>query len=558
MTKESRRVLWRRDTDLEMAGRLYLAAAQCSVRQRWVTLPVFTQPTYSLSHCPRPHHYQHYHSFSTSPPTSSSQPSPATSRTPLRCIKGTHDLFPPRSTHLNHLTTLLSNLATRYNYQPIHTPHLEPTPLFTRSLASSDVVRHELFQFSDHGTDTVLRPEGTAPVVRAVIGRGRGGGGVERYYYAGAMFRRERPQRGRYRQFQQFGVECIGDGAVMADIECVVMAYDALVASGLQAERLQLQINSLGDDSSRQRYVAALSAYLADRQSELSDESQRRLKDGHVLRILDSKAPQDRRIIEGDRETQPTTAAPLLSEYLSEERKARFAAVLKGLDGMNVTYSVNPFLVRGLDYYTDTTFEFLYTSSPSHSPASSSSSSSPTSSTTAASSSSDSAPLTVLAGGRYDDLFSTLGGPATPAIGWAIGLDRLLLTLQEERVEPAHDDKCVAVLAVTETEGDSESGSGGVASEEVRLEVLRVCRQLRAAGVHAVHALEKGKVSKQLAWAAKAGVRASVIVGRDEMRKQVVQVKDMRQKQQAEIDRDALVEYVQRLVGQSSPAPLSS
>jgi len=401
----------------------------------------------------------------------------------------------------------------------------------------------------------VLRPEGTAPVVRAVIGRGRGGGGggVERYYYAGAMFRRERPQRGRYRQFQQFGVECIGDATVTADIECVVMAYDALVASGLQAERLQLQINSLGDDSSRQRYVAALTRYLNGRQSELSDESQRRLKDGHVLRILDSKATQDRCVIEGDNTATSRTAAPLLSDYLSEERRVRFAAVLRGLDGLGVKYVVNPFLVRGLDYYTDTTFEFLYTSSPSSpssSPASSPSVSptaTPTATATTVSSASSTAPLTVLAGGRYDDLFSTLGGPATPAIGWALGLDRLLLTLQEEGVEPADDDRRVAVLAVAEkvTGGDSEW-------DEVRLEALRVCRQLRTAGVAAVHALEKGKVSKQMTWAAKAGVRASVIVGQEEMRRGVVQVKDMRQKQQLEVSRGALTEHVQRLLRQSS------
>ena len=494
---------------------------------------------------PNKHHtiiprQQHYRCFLQSSTVSASTSHSSASRTPLRSIKGTHDLFPPRSTHLNQLTTRLSSLATRHNYHPIHTPHLEPTALFLRSLASSDVVRHELFQFNDHGTETALRPEGTAPVVRAVIERGRGpGGGVERYYYAGAMFRRERPQRGRYRQFHQFGVECIGDGGVMADIECVVMAYDALTASGLQAERLQLQINSLGDDSSRQQYMAALTAYLAGRESELSEESQRRLRDGHVLRILDSKAPQDRRVIEGDSASESSTAAPLLSDHLTEERKERFAAVLKGLDGMGVKYVVNPYLVRGLDYYTDTTFEFLYTTLP---PA--------TADSTAA--------LTVLAGGRYDDLFSTLGGVATPAVGWAIGLDRLLLTLQEEGVEPADDDNRVAVLAVVLRDRESASGRDGeseMSSEEVRLETMRVCRQLRAAGVHAEHALEKGKVSKQLAWAAKAGVRATVILGQEEIRKQVVQVKDMRKKQQAEVSRDNLTEYVQHLLNQTALPP---
>ena len=534
-----------------MAMRPLSLAARHSVRQRWATLPVFT---YRNEQRPITHHsHQHCRSLSTSTNVSSSSSS-SNSRTPLRCIKGTHDLFPPRSTHLNQLTSLLSNLASRHNYHPIHTPHLEPTLLFTRSLASSDVVRHELFQFNDHGTDTVLRPEGTAPVVRAVIGRGRGGGGVERYYYAGAMFRRERPQRGRYRQFQQFGIECIGDGGVLADIECVAMAYDALIASGLQAERLQLQINSLGDDSSRQRYIAALTSYLSNRQSELSEESQRRLKDGHVLRILDSKAPPDRRVIQGNDAAGSSTAAPLLSEYLSEERKARFAAVLKGLDAMGVKYVVNPYLVRGLDYYTDTTFEFLYSASPTSPPILSSSSSSSVPST-AAGSSLSSAPLTVLAGGRYDDLFRILGGPATPAIGWAIGLDRLLLTLQEEGVGPADNDSRVAVLAITEKSAEIGSGSEADSESEsdaVRLEVLRVCRQLRAAGVHVTHALDKGKLNKQLTWAAKAGVRASILLGQEEIRKQVVQVKDMRQKQQAEVGRHALTEYVVRLLSEPS------
>ena len=531
-----------------MAVRAVSAAVQHWARQQWATLPVFIYHSCSRTktHCPSAHHHR---AFSQSSAGSSSPP-PA-SRAPLRCIKGTHDLFPPRSTHLNQLTALLSDFASRHNYHPIHTPYLEPTALFLRSLASSDVVRHELFQFSDHGTDTVLRPEGTAPVVRAVIGRGRSGGSVERYYYAGPMFRRERPQRGRYRQFQQFGVECIGDGGVMADIECVVMAYDALIASGLQSDRLQLQINSLGDDSSRQRYITALTAYLTGRQSELSGESQRRLQDGHVLRILDSKAPQDRRIIEGDGTVGPGPAAPLLSDYLSEEKRARFAAVLEGLDGMGVKYSINPFLVRGLDYYTDTTFEFLYTSSSSSPLASSTSL--PVDTATISLSPSSPVPLTVLAGGRYDDLFSTLGGSATPAVGWAMGLDRLLLTLQEEEVKPAEDDNRVAVLAITEKDSESGSESG---ADEVKLEALRMCRHLRAAGVHAVHALEKGKVSKQLTWAAKAGVRASVIVGEEELRRGMVQVKDMRQKQQVEVSRDSLTQHVQRLLTESSsPRP---
>jgi len=362
------------------------------------------------------------------------------------------------------------------------------------------------------------------------------------------MFRRERPQRGRYRQFQQFGVECLGDGGVMADIESVLMAHDALLASGLQADRLQLQINSLGDDSSRQRYVAALTAYLAGRQGELSDESQRRLRDGHVLRILDSKSLQDRRVIEGDGKTGTRTSAPLLSEHVSDETKARFAAVLRGLDGLGVEYSVNPFLVRGLDYYTDTTFEFLYSSLPS-SPAVSHSPSS-TSSAPAASSAVEAAGLTVLAGGRYDGLFSTLGGTATPAIGWAIGLDRLLLILQEEGGKPADVVDRVAVLAIAEEgSGNSEAEAG----DELRLEVMRLCRELRAAGVHAVHGLQRGKLSKQLAWAAKAGVRASVIVGHEEIGRQVVQVKDMRHKQQAEVSRHMLVDYVHRLMDESTP-----
>ena len=524
------------------------ARVQQSVRQRWATLPVcaYRADMASATRC-----RQHCRTFSSSsspaPAPTSTPPAP---RTPLRCIKGTHDLFPPRSSQLNQLTALLSRLAARHDYQPIHTPHLEPTALFTRSLSSSDVVRHELFHFNDHGTDTALRPEGTAPVVRAVIGRGGYGQAVERYYYAGAMFRRERPQRGRYRQFQQFGVECIGDGGVMADVECVVMAHDALVASGLQAERLQLQINSLGDDSSRQRYVMALTAYLTDRRGELSEESQRRLKEGHVLRILDSKAPQDRRVIEGDGTAGTRVAAPLLSDHLSEQTKSRFVAVLAGLDGLGVRYTINPFLVRGLDYYTDTTFEFIYNSPASSTATSHSPSSTPTSPSVTNSPSPEPSSLTVLAGGRYDGLFSTLGGTATPAIGWAIGLDRLLLTLQEEGAVPAEAVDRVAVLAVAEASGE---GGGEEQADELRVEVMRVCRELRAAGVHTVHALRKGKVSKQLAWAAKAGVRASVIVGREEIERQVVQVKDMRRKQQEQVSRSTLTEYVQQLLSESLP-----
>ena len=313
--------------------------------------------------------------------SSASTPSAPAPTFPLRPIKGTHDLLPPHSLRAARLSLLLSSLASRHSFLPIRTPILEPAALILRSLPSSDITLKELFSFTDHGQPTVLRPEGTAPVARALIHRG-GAAGVERLYYEGPMFRRERPQRGRYRQFTQFGVEVVGEAGVAGEVDCIGLAWEVMREAGLDGE-VQLQLNSLGDEDSRRGYCAALQAFLAGHSARLSLDSARRLDAAHVLRVLDSKDERDRQVVEGE-------GTPRLYDHLSAACRRRFDAVQSALTALSIPFVVNPFLVRGLDYYTHTAFEIL-----------------PAASTTA---SAPSAQSTILAGGRYDGLFALLGG----------------------------------------------------------------------------------------------------------------------------------------------------
>ena len=325
------------------------------------------------------------------------------------------------------------------------------------------------------------------------------------------MFRRERPQRGRYRQFTQFGVEVIGEAGIGGEVDCLTLAWEVMRALSLTSN-VELQINSLGDKTSRLAYVGVLKAYLLGAYGELSEDSQRRVDAGHVLRVLDSKDAKDRRVIEGG----PT---PLIYDHLNPYSRRRFDAVRSALTALSIPFTVNPFLVRGLDYYTHTAFEILPTST----------------------SSSPSAQSALLAGGRYDGLFALLGGKDRPAVGWALGIERVALMLEGK--EETAEEGSIAVVGIPSDTGHKRVEEGSA----VWLDVMSLAGDLRRAGLTVATALEQGSASKQFAWAAKSGISACVVVGETEVREGRVQVKELKTKRQEEVRRDELIGYMRRL-----------
>ncbi len=304
-------------------------------------------------------------------------------------IRGTYDLFGSAAFQHQHIVDTARCKAHIYGFQDIHTPIIESTDVFSRSVGdTSDIVSKEMYTFSDRNDHPIcLRPEGTAGVMRAVLSNKLTQQVPLKFFYAGPMFRYERPQKGRYRQFAQIGVEHIGDDTPAADIECIKMAEDILVS--LSVEDVILEIHTLGDIESRALYRDALVAYLGPLRTQLSIDSQARLGK-NPLRILDSKSVQDQTLLVG---------APKLLDFLTAEALGYFETVKSGLDALGVSYIVNPHLVRGLDYYSHTTFEFRSTSLGAQD--------------------------TVLAGGRYNNLSRMLGGPDLPGVGWAAGVERI-------------------------------------------------------------------------------------------------------------------------------------
>lgn len=320
----------------------------------------------------------------------------------IQALRGTRDILPKEIPYWHRLEATAREIFHRAVYTEIRPPIFENTALFARSIGeATDVVSKEMYTFTDRGDRSVtLRPEGTAGVVRAYIERGLYAEGVQRLWYIGPMFRYERPQAGRQRQFHQIGLELLGSDAARADVEAIAIATDILRTLGLQ--NLTLQLNSLGDREDRQNYRDQLVAYLTPFKADLDEDSQNRLT-RNPLRILDSK----------DERTQEIVAdAPKLPDCFSDATRDRFAAVQQQLTDLGIDYVINPLLVRGLDYYTHTAFEIQ--------------------------SADLGAQATVCGGGRYDGLVSQLGGPETAAIGWAIGMERLILLLEQLQAAPTN------------------------------------------------------------------------------------------------------------------------
>ncbi len=406
--------------------------------------------------------------------------------TPLQPIRGTGDLIGEDSRRHRHVVETARRIAATYGYDEWATPIFESTSVFSRSLGeTSDVVTKEMYSFTDRGGDPItLRPEGTAGVCRALVSNGLTQSLPQKVFYAGPMFRYERPQKGRYRQFHQIGIELIGPAEPLADAEVIACGWSILRALDIAADTV-LEINTLGDRESRAGYRAALVAYFADHAGMLSADSRVRLE-RNPLRILDSKDEGDRRLI---------AHAPVIGEHLTESARRFYDDVRRLLDRFGVPYRDNPRIVRGLDYYDHTAFEFVTTALGAQG--------------------------TVLAGGRYNGLVEEMGGPPTPGVGWAAGIERLSMLLAGAP-EPAAP---VAVIPL------------GEAAES---EAIAVIEALRGAGIRAEMAY-RGNLKRRMERANKIGARAAVILGEDELARGVAQVKDLASGSQRECSLDALV-----------------
>ncbi len=407
----------------------------------------------------------------------------------LQPVRGTHDLLAEESRRHRRVEEVAFETARRYGFGEIITPIFEFTEVFSRTLGeTSDVVTKEMYTFADRSGDSItLRPEGTAGVARAFISGGLSQHLPLKLFYRGPMFRHERPQKGRLRQFHQVGVELLGVESPQADVEVIALGAQMLAALGLK-DKVRLELNTLGDAESRAAYRDALVGYLSGYEDRLSKDSLDRLQ-RNPLRVLDSKDEADKAVVAG---------APLLTEYLNDASRSFFEQVQAGLAAVGVGAEVSPRLVRGLDYYCHTAFEFTTTALGAQG--------------------------TVLAGGRYDGLISQMGGPATPGIGWAAGIERLSMLLDET----PSADRPVAVIPMGADLG-----------------ALPLAQRLRQAGF-AVDLGYSGNVKKRLNRANKVNARAAVILGEDELARNAVAVRDLDSGEQEEVPLAVLEERLAR------------
>jgi len=416
----------------------------------------------------------------------------------IQAIRGMHDLLPDQSPLWQFLEDRVRGVLQRYGYREIRTPVLEMTDLFRRSIGEvTDIVEKEMYTFQDRNGDSLtLRPEGTAGVVRAGIQNGLLHNQVQRLWYRGPMFRHERPQKGRYRQFHQIGLEAFGLAGPDIDIEVILVTRRFWQALGL--DDLELQINTLGTSSERAVYRQQLVAYLECHAERLDDESRQRLQT-NPLRILDSKNPQLQKLI---------ADAPALIDHLGKASRAHFDGLRQGLEDAGVDYVVNPRLVRGLDYYGLTVFEWV--------------------------TSRLGAQGTVCAGGRYDGLVEQLGGRPTPAVGFAMGLERLVALL-EEQPDALALPRADAYLVLM---GDAAARQGMRLAEALREQLPDLTLISHCGG---------GSFKSQFKKADKSGAQLALVLGEDELARGVIGIKSLRQKmEQREIPLDQAADYLRR------------
>jgi histidyl-tRNA synthetase len=423
----------------------------------------------------------------------------------VQAVRGMNDILPEQTPYWQAVEDRLRRLLSAYGYQEIRLPAIEKTELFVRSIGeATDIVEKEMYSFFDrNGESLTLRPEGTAGCVRAGIEHSLFyKQPVQRLWYQGPMFRHERPQKGRYRQFHQIGVEAFGLPGPDIDAEIILMTGRLWRQLGLTG--LRLQLNSLGSAEARQVYRETLVAYLSQHLEALDEDSRRRLTT-NPLRVLDSKNPQMQGLIE---------AAPRLLDHLDDESRAHFAGLRAWLDQAEIPYEINPRLVRGLDYYTKTVFEWV----------------------------SDrlGAQGTVCAGGRYDGLVQQIGGSPTPAIGFAIGLERLIALLGTvPGFAPEHHQPHAYLVTV----GEAAERYGLLLAEELREKLPRLRLLVNCSG---------GGFKGQLKRADKSSASLALILGDDEMRQDTISIKHLREERpQQTLARADVPSYLQRLLAES-------
>ena len=398
----------------------------------------------------------------------------------IKSIRGMHDVLPDDSHRWQGFEATIRQLMTSYGYKEIRMPLVESTDLFCRSIGEvTDIVEKEMYTFEDRNGDKLtLRPEGTASCVRAGIQHGLLHNQVQRLWYNGPMFRHERPQKGRYRQFHQFGVEVYGIDT--PDIDAELILISARLWKQLGLKNIRLELNTLGSNQARQDYKDILVSYLNEHIELLDEDSLRRLKT-NPLRILDSKNPSMKEMLDN---------APSLMDHLDDESRQQFDKLRASLDATGIEYTINPRLVRGLDYYCKTVFEWITDELGAQG--------------------------TICAGGRYDGLVEQLGGKSTPAIGFALGMERILALLESQQEQAAETIDAYLVLL-----GDECEIKGLQLAEQIREQLPELKMIAHCGG---------GSMKSQMKKADKSGADVALILGEDELSKQQVTVKYLREK----------------------------
>ena len=418
---------------------------------------------------------------------------------PIQAIRGMNDILSIETAQWQQVEAVLRQTVASYGYSEIRFPIVEFTDLFKRSVGEvTDIVEKEMYTFADRNDESLtLRPEGTAGCVRAIVQNGLSHNQIQKLYYTGPMFRYERPQKGRYRQFHQFGVEVFGLATPDIDAELIVLTARLWEQLGL--ENLELQINSLGSQEARVAYREKLVEYLSQYKDKLDEDSLRRL-DSNPLRILDTKNPEMKDIVDG---------APKLIDHLDVESQEHFDIVKSHLDDIGIPFVINPNLVRGLDYYNRTVFEWVTTELGAQG--------------------------TVCAGGRYDGLVEQIGGKATPAVGFAMGIERLVTLLTDKNKVPSIAKADLYIVTV----GDNVSRPGLVISEMVRDAFPNVNVQMNCGG---------GSFKSQFKKADKSGAKYAIVMGEQEIEEKVVAVKPLRvEGEQQTVEWEALINHLETL-----------
>lgn len=409
-----------------------------------------------------------------------------------KAIKGTKDVL-PKDVHKNqYIEATALDVASKFGYKEIRTPVFEHTELFQRGVGdTTDVVQKEMYTFDDKGGRSItLRPEGTAGAVRSFLENGLCNEALpQKVCYLISCYRYEKPQAGRLREFHQFGVECFGTASPLADAEIIALAKSLFDTLGVKD--LSLEINSIGCPKCRAEYHKALKEYFASRKDELCDTCKGRL-DRNPMRILDCKSPICHEIAQG---------APVVIDYLCDECKEHFEKVQKYLDAQNIEYKINPQIVRGLDYYTKTVFEFV--------------------------SNSIGAQGTVCGGGRYDGLVEELGGQHTASLGFAMGLERLMLLMEAQGCEfPQAEKPDLFIVAL---------------GEKATLKALEIAKDMREEGFSALLDLNQRSVRAQMKYADKLGAKFNVVIGDNEVENKIAKLKNMQTGEETEINLDTFV-----------------